>query len=399
MTALASEPRTDGRRLLAGLRADRPVRLAEHLARHGALDLRDRASLLSGLEASGLRGRGGAGFPAALKADAVRRRSSRPVVVVNAVEGEPVSGKDKALLRHVPHLVLDGAVALAAALGARTVVVGVAAGARAERAALAAALAERAARRLDGRVRVEVAPVPDGFVAGEETALLSYLNGGPAKPTFTPPRPFERGLGGRPTLVQNAETVAHVALIARHGPAWFRELGTPDEPGTTLFTLTGAVRRPGVYEAEVGVALPDLLAAAGGAARQPQAFLVGGYFGTWFTAAEAAALRLDDATLRARGGGLGARAVVVLAEGASGLAESARIARYLAEASAGQCGPCVHGLAAIAGALAQAAQGRGDRARIARWCDQVAGRGACRHPDGAARFVASALRVFGAGGP
>ena len=397
MSALAQSDRTYAPRLLAGVRAERALSLAEHLARHGRLEPGPAPSLAGLLAASGLQGRGGGAFPVERKLAAVAARPGRAVVLVNAAEGEPLSGKDKALVRHVPHLVLDGAVALAAELGTPDVVVAVSRAAKAERAALATAVSERRALRLDGRAAVEVVAVPDRFVAGEETALVHFLNGGPARPTLAPPRPFERGVGGRPTLVQNAETVAHVALLARHGAAWFRRAGTHAEPGTALFTVTGAVRRPGVYEGELGLPLVDLLDRAGGTERRPQAFLVGGYFGTWLRAADTPGLTLDDACLRGYGAALGARVVAVLPEGASGLAESARIARFLADESAGQCGPCVNGLAAIAGAMERVARGdRGDaRERLARWCAQVEGRGACRHPDGAVRFVASALEVFG----
>ena len=382
-------------RLLAGLHPNHAVSLGEHLARYGALDLR-HSSLYGLLEASGLQGRGGAGFPVARKLQAVAQGRGKPVVVVNATEGEPLSGKDKVLLRHVPHLVIDGAALLAAELGTTDVVIAVARGAKAERAVVASAVGERRSRRTDGRIAVRIAAVPDGFVAGEETALVQHLNGGPALPTLAPPRPFEQGVGGRPTLVQNAETVAHVALIARFGPDWFRQLGTRAEPGSALFTISGAVRRPGVHEAALGTPLREVIALAGGVTKTPQAFLVGGYFGTWISAADAAQLTLDDACLSQLGGGLGARAIAVLPEDACGVAETARVARYLAGESAGQCGPCVHGLDAIADALERAARpGRDDeRERIARWAGHVTGRGACKHPDGAARFVASALDVF-----
>ena len=383
-------------RLLAGLHVDRAMSLSEHVARYGALDLRHQPSLYGLLEASGLQGRGGAGFPVARKVQAVAGSRGRPIVVVNGAEGEPLSGKDKVLLRHLPHLVLDGAVALAAELGTTDVVVAVARSAKTERASLASAVAERRARRSDGRIVIRIASVPDRFVAGEETALVQHLNGGPALPTLTPPRPFERGVDGRPTLIQNVETVAQIALLARFGPDWFRQLGTRDEPGSALFTVSGAVRRPGVHEAGLGTPLRDLIALAGGVTKTPQAFLIGGYFGTWIAAADAAQLTLDDVCLRQLGGGLGARAIAVLGEDACGVAETARVARYLAGESAGQCGPCVHGLAAIADALERAARLERDdeRARIARWAGQVTGRGACKHPDGATRFVASALEVF-----
>lgn len=397
MSALPLEQAAPARRLLAGIHRDRPVSLAEHVSRHGRLDLQS-GSLHALLDASGLQGRGGAAFPVARKLAAVAAQRGRPFVVVNATEGEPLSGKDKVLLRHVPHLVLDGAAVLAAELGADEAVVAVASAAKSEAAALVAAVAERRTHRIDGRIRIEVAAVPDRFVAGEETALVHFLNGGPAVPRTTPPRPFERGIAGRPTLVQNAETVAYAALVARHGPAWFRGLGTSSEPGPALFTVSGAVRRPGVHEAALGIPLLELIELAGGPSAVPQAVLVGGYFGTWFTAAGARELTLDEACLAPRGGGLGARAVFVLPADVCGVAETARVARFLAEQGAGQCGPCVHGLAAIATALERTARLERieERARIARWCRQVEGRGACRHPDGAVRFVASALDVFAA---
>jgi NADH:ubiquinone oxidoreductase subunit F (NADH-binding) len=369
-------------RLLAGVRTDnRPVGLGEHLAVYGGLTLGE-GDLIAVLRASGLRGHGGGGFPCGDKLAAVAARRGRPVVVVNATEGEPASKKDRALVRLVPHLVLDGAAAAAAAIGAREVVIAIARSAADERRSLVAALRERSDRH-----RWRIATVPDGFVVGEETALLNALAGRPAKPSLKPPYPFERGLGGAPTLVQNAETLAHVALIARFGPRWFRSLGTDAEPGTALVTLSGAVAHPGVYEVELGTRTHELIEQAGGATEPVSAFLVGGYFGRWTG---------DSSQPLTIGAGLGAGVVVALPAAACGVRESARVTRYLAGESAGQCGPCVHGLAALAAGLEQIADGqtRDDRDRLARWANQVTARGACRHPDGAARFVASALDVF-----
>jgi len=388
-------------RLLGDARRDgKPVPLEDHLRQHGSLPLRPRrgaaAELIELAEASGLQGRGGAGFPTARKLRAVAGRR-RPVVLANGAEGEPISAKDKVLLAHVPHLVLDGAVLAAAAVGADEVMIAVGAGADRAFAAVRGAIRERDRRRLD-RVSIRLVAVPHDFVAGEETALVNWLNGGPPKPTFTPPRPFERGLGGRPTLVQNVETFAHLALVGRYGARWFRALGDPAQPGTALVTLRGAVRRPGVYEIPLGLPLRELVDWAGGPAEPVQAFLIGGYFGTWISADEAESVALLDADLARLGGSLGARAIFALPEAACGIAETARVSRYLADESAGQCGPCVHGLDAIARALEQLAWGgRGGRKedpRLTRWLEQVTGRGACRHPDGATRLVSSGLRVF-----
>jgi NADH:ubiquinone oxidoreductase subunit F (NADH-binding) len=376
-------------RLVAGLDTRRSIPLPEHLARHGRLELR-RGELAAELGASGLCGRGGARFPVARKLRAVADRRGHPVVVVNAVEADPMSGKDKLLLRHLPHLVIDGAAALAGELGASEAFILYSASARRAGDALRAALAERRAQRFDP-CTIEAVELQAGFVRGQETAVVQYLNGGPALPTVVPPRPFQSGVGGAPTLVQNAETAAHVALIGRYGSRWFRELGTPTEPGTALFTLTGAVGRQGVYEAALGSPLGDLVAGAGGLQGTPRGFLVGGYAGAWVDARAAGSLRLDEASLRARGGTFGVGAVAVLAEDACGVCATARIVRFLASESAGQCGPCVHGLEAIATAFERPDP---DTARIERWLGQVRGRGACRHPDGTARLVASSLKVF-----
>jgi NADH:ubiquinone oxidoreductase subunit F (NADH-binding) len=385
-------------RLLAGVRGDgRPVSLPEHLDRHGPLPARrgrgQDLALIGLVEMSGLRGRGGGSFPTGRKLRAVAAAGGRPVVVVNGVEGEPISSKDHALLAYDPHLVLDGAVAAAAAVGARDVFVAVNRDAGDALSAVERAIAER---RDADRVSFRAVAVPNRFVAGEETALVNVVNGGSPTPTFTPPRPFEKGVRGAPTLVQNAETLAHLALIARYGPDWFRAVGTRAEPGTALVTLKGAVHRPGVYEIPLGLPLRELVAWAGGLRTPVSAYLVGGYFGTWVAAADAEASLLVDSDLSRHGASLGARAIFALPATACGVVETARLARYLADESARQCGPCVHGLDSVAKALERLARAKTkeQEPRLPRWLDQIAGRGACRHPDGAVRMVRSALDVF-----
>jgi NADH:ubiquinone oxidoreductase subunit F (NADH-binding) len=395
MAVSEAAPRAELPRLLAGVRTDgSPVPFDEHLAVYGAPPVRLGGRLIDLVEASGLAGRGGAGFPTATKLRAVAAARGRKFVVANGTEGEPLSRKDKALLGCVPHLVLDGAALAATAVGADEVVVAVGQGAARERTALTRAVAERARSGLD-RVRFQVAAAPDGFVVGEETALLSWLSGRAAKPTLVPPRPSERGMRGRPTLVQNVETLAQLALVARYGPEWFRELGTDAEPGSVLVTLSGAVSRPGVYEVGLGMPIRELVELAGGKAEPVSAYLIGGYFGSWVAAADAERSALLDSQLRPLGASLGARTLFLLPARVCGIVETARLARYLATESAGQCGPCVHGLDAIAGGLERAARPeRADLPRLERWLEQVRGRGACRHPDGAVRLVASALDVF-----
>jgi NADH:ubiquinone oxidoreductase subunit F (NADH-binding) len=219
--------------------------------------------------------------------------------------------------------------------------------------------------------------VPSHYLAGQESALVSHLNGGRALPTFAPPLPFEQGVARRPTLVANAETLAHLALIARHGPDWFRELGMPSQHGSALVTLAGPVARPGVYEIEYGTSLSGLIDAAGGSTGGVRAALVGGYAGSW----------IDGSLLP----------TLAMSEEACPVAETVRVARWLADQSSGQCGPCVHGLEAIAATVAEIAQGsaRAKAApRIARLASLVERRGACGHPDGAVNFILSAVETF-----
>jgi NADH:ubiquinone oxidoreductase subunit F (NADH-binding) len=346
------------------------------------------------VERAGLRGRGGAGFPTAVKMRAVARGRSRAVVVANGTEGEPASYKDKLLLTHQPHLVLDGALLAAAAVGAERVVLGVEESAPEAARALRRALAERASAE-PGGIDVEVVATPSGYVSGEESALVAFVNGGPARPTTVPPRPFEKGVGRRPTLVSNVETLGHLAQIARNGATWFRGSGSAEEPGTALVTLSGALSRPGVIEVPIGTPLSTIVE-RGGPLGPVGAALVGGFFGTWVPA-ESFGLAFSRAGLAEVGASPGAGVVIVVPEGACGLAETARIMAWYAAEGAGQCGPCVFGLPAIAGEMAALSHGpvpAGGLARLKRWAAQVEGRGACRHPDGSVRLLRSALAAF-----
>ena len=388
---------TTARLTLDWQRADRAATLREHSARFGPLPrpAGGRRDLLDQVEASGLTGRGGAGFPTATKMRAVAARRRPAVVVANGMESEPASEKDQALLARAPHLVLDGISLAAGAVGAaeahiclpRTrswLVDGV-----------LAAVAERQQAGID-QIPIAVHELPHHYVSSEETSLVHWLNGGEAKPTTTPPRPFERGVGKRPTLVDNVETLAHVALIARFGADWFRQVGTREATGTMLTTVTGGVSRPGVYEVEAGTAVGDVLALAGlqdGA----EAVLIGGYSGTWHDIAAVEGRPFTAAGLYPVGASPGAGVLFALPAEACGLTEAARIMRYLASQGAQQCGPCIFGLPAIADDLGQLAAGRpeGDPlSRMQRRFGVITGRGACRHPDGAVRMAASAVQTF-----
>ncbi len=393
-------------RLLPPAFSGETASLGAHLARHGGLPSGDRCDLIAEVGRAGLTGRGGGAYPTARKLAAVAAAAGSPVVIVNGTEGEPASAKDKVLMATEPHLVLDGAVAAARAVGASEVIV---AANPAVADTINDAISERRALRSRSRgwpsrgsptrglddVAISMVPAARGFVAGEATAVVNWIGGGPPVPTATPPRLAERGLHGRPTLVQNAETLGHVALIARYGARWFREVGTETEPGSMLVTIVGSVREPGVREIEIGAPVTEVLAQAGGPARPLRALLIGGYFGTWVPWAAAADLPFSAAGLAAVGAAPAAGLVAALPASACGLAETARVARYLAAESAGQCGPCVFGLDAIAGELASLATGRSfSLTRLRRWLSQADRRGACHHPDGAVSFIRSALVVF-----
>lgn len=383
LPAAAQRPETV-RRLSAAMAPD----LASHLAAVGPLPpLTDRARLLAEVRESGLTGHGGAAFPTARKLETVAA-GRHPVVVANGAEGEPASAKDRALLTGAPHLVLDGLQVAAAVTGARTAYAYVVASAEA---GVRRALAERS-----DPVPVEVVIAAESFVSGQETAVVAAIEGRPPVPRDAPELVVRRGVRGRPTLVQNVETLGHLALIARRGGAWFRSVGTDRQPGTFLSTLSGAVRRPGVHEAAYGVRLDELLALAGGPTEPLQAVLVGGYHGVWLPAAALSA-PLSAEGLAPWGASPGAGVVVAVGRSESGLALTARIAGYLANENARQCGPCLNGLPAIATVLGRMASGVRDPQlpRQVEWLTRVVeGRGACHHPDGTARMVRSALEVF-----
>jgi NADH:ubiquinone oxidoreductase subunit F (NADH-binding) len=246
-------------------------------------------------------------------------------------------------------------------------------------------------------VQETLARPPDRFIAGEESALAAWLESGASLPAFRPDKGVPLRIGRRSALVHNAETLAHVAMIARTGAEAFRAHGLIEDPGTCLVTISGAVENPGVVEVDRGTPLIDIARRAT-PHQAPQALLVGGYGGAW-VGPEHFATPYASLSLRAVGSSAGVGVVVVLGPDACGLMESARIAHYLAGQSAGQCGPCVYGLPAIAGDVTRLAQGRVDvalMARLDRRLREVAGRGACRHPDGAVQLVRSALSVFAA---
>lgn len=365
---------------------------SDHVGRLGPLPFRAAPDLVRRLDGAGLRGRGGAGFPTARKVAAVAQAAAaarRPAVVVaNCCEGDPTSVKDEVLLDRSPHLVIDGALAAAAAVGADRVVLAGHAGSSVLR-TLSLALSERPA----SAVAVEPVAIPARYLASEASALVRFLNTGDARPVGRLSPIWQQGVDGRPTLLDNAETLAQLALLARFGPAWFAAVGSPAEPGTVLITIGGVVPRPGVVEVATGTTLRDVLACAGA---PPTGWaLVGGLAGGWLNLDRAAGTGFDTAGLRAAGVHRGVGSITVLPLGACLLAETARIVRHQAEAGARQCGPCMFGLPAIAADLAGLAAG--DRTaldRLHRRLPSIHGRGACGHPDGTVTLAAGTVATI-----
>jgi NADH:ubiquinone oxidoreductase subunit F (NADH-binding) len=368
----------EGPALFAGL-ASGPS-LAAHRRQYGDLPRASLDGLVCAVEGSGLRGRGGAAFPFAVKLRAAAAGSRRPVVVVNLSEGEPASSKDSALARTRPHLVLDGAVGTARALGAHAVHVVLPGDRPLTVAAMDVALAERRDRRMR-LVRHVASP---RFVAGQARAVLELMAGRPNLPVTSWTPEAVSGHRSRPTLLSNAETWAHVGRLLHTGPP--EGLGTADEPGTTLLTLRLPGARVAVREVEYGASLGSVLPAPDDAA-----VLLGGFHGTWTTARTARGLRVSVPGFREAGCALGAGLVLCLDD--CPVAWSQRIVAYLAGQSARRCGPCLNGLPALADALSAIDDGAGT-ARIEQLSALVERRGACAHPDGTVRLVRSLLTAY-----
>ena len=380
----------EGSRLLADL-ADGPG-LVAHRRRSGASNRwphsgNDLATLLESID---LRGRGGAGFPFARKLRTALTARGRRIVVVNAAEGEPASSKDSVLMIGSPHLVLDGAQIVAAALHATEIHVVVPGERAAVQRAVAAAIAERADA---DAVPMQLHQAECRFVAGESSAVLELLAGRPNLPVTTSGPSAIKGLNGRPTVLSNAETYAQTALLVRDGLDAYYATGTRTEPGTRLFTVDGDGDRPTVLEVPHGTRVQSVLAACD--AETDTGVLLGGYHGTWLSPATVEGLTVSAPAMSAVGAAIGAGVLLPLREGTCPVRRTAAIVDYLAGETANRCGPCRFGLPALAGAMRDLALGvvHSDE-RIAQLANAVEGRGACHHPDGTTRAIRSLASAF-----
>ncbi|MCX4236711.1 NADH-ubiquinone oxidoreductase-F iron-sulfur binding region domain-containing protein [Streptomyces sp. NPDC020707] len=372
--------------------------LPMHLKVHGPLEPMGGEQLAQLSERINLKGRGGAGFPFHKKlrsvAEAAIRRGVRPVVVVNGSEDEPACRKDTVMINRAPHLILDGALLVAEALGARTLVIGVTR--ESTQRSMEAALSERGlTNRRNATIRARVQRNPVRMVTGAAASLVRSIDGGPAIPPGRKTSASQNGVGGAPTLLSNAETFAQLAIAARIGAERYGNTGLYDEPGTVMLTVSGAVARPMVIEAPTGVPLRYILQLAG-APPVPQGVLTGGYHGKWLDSATVNEAIVSRNSLDAVGGALGAGAILPISMNTCPLGESLRVAQWLAEESAGQCGPCYLGLPAAARGMEDILNGGGPAAleALKQVANAVKRRGACSHPDGSAMFLESTIKAF-----
>ena len=393
---LPSVATTHGPVLLAGVLVQpgqpalRSPDLGPHRAIHGAPLLagprarRQLDDVVAIARDHGIRGRGGANFPFALKLEAVARERRKPIVVINAAEGEPASGKDLVLLTSAPHLVLDGAVTSARALGAQEIIVWLHHGSPALP-SVRRAVQERSIA--DSDLTFRIAQAPDRFVAGQATSVMRGLSGGPALPYTLREQVSSKGVNGRPTLLSNAETFALMAVAVQHGP---------ETAGQLLTTVMDERGHRTVVESRRGTMVTEVLQAAG-LDPHGRPVLAGGYAGAWIGADNLHRATLDDLVLTNPDIRLGVGLFAVAPVGACPVAVTSFIVTWLAGQSAGQCGPCTFGLPATAEAfqrLAVSCALPDDRDRLVRWLPMLSGRGACAHPDGVVGLVRSTGEVF-----
>ncbi|WP_449372721.1 NADH-ubiquinone oxidoreductase-F iron-sulfur binding region domain-containing protein [Arthrobacter psychrolactophilus] len=362
--------------------------MIQHEHAYGPLDTHTMASeLIDALAQAGLTGRGGAAFASWRKVAATQQGTGAPhaIVIANGAEGEPLSFKDKTLLAHSPHLVLDGLLLVGRTVNATELYL--------YSNAVSMGSVQNAVTQRADATRIKVIQAADTFISGEASAVVHAIGRGEAIPLDKSKRLSASGLKKRPTLVFNVETLAHIALIARFGATWFTSVGTDDDAGTRLLSISGHATEQ-VLEMAASTNVAEVLAAAAVDPSEVQAILVGGYHGRWIKPLNYRLSTNGPALSTVRPG---AGVIHLLGTGECGLKAAADIARYLARESAKQCGPCMFGLPAMAQTLSALADG--DRnpqlpAELERLSALVSGRGACHHPDGFVQLIASALETF-----
>jgi NADH-quinone oxidoreductase subunit F len=365
-------------------------------------------SIIEELKASGLRGRGGAGFPTGLKWSFMTRPSpAQKYILCNSDEGEPGTFKDRDILRYNPHQLIEGM-----AIGAY--VMGATVGYNYMRGEfwepyerMEQALAEARATGfigqniLDSGINFELHNFmgAGAYICGEETALMESLEGKKGMPRFKPPFPANFGLYGRPTNINNTESFASVPVILEKGGKWFSELGTPKSGGTKIFSVSGHVNKPGNYEIPLGTPFRDLLALAGGVrdGHQLKAVIPGGSSVPVLPADKIINVNMDYESLTAAGSMLGAGSVIIMDETTCMVGVLARISHFYYEESCGQCTPCREGTGWLSRIVHRIEHGKGtmdDIALLDSVAEKIMGRTICALGDAAAMPVRSFIQHF-----
>ncbi len=361
------------------------------------------------LKTSGLRGRGGAGFPTGVKWDKVlNHRVKERYFVCNAGEHEPGTFKDRYLLKTIPHQLIEGCLIASRTAQAKASFIYVNHEYHEERENLKKALAQAKEHGLVGKnilgsgidIDLQVFEGHGSYVAGEETAMLESMQGRPAMPRQKPPfYPTDYGLYGKPTLVNNVETLCNIPRILHKGAAWFTQVGTEKCPGTMMFSLSGAVNRPGVYEMPMGVTVRELIEQCGGGVpggRTIKAVFPGGPSFSMLTA-DQLDLPMDFDSLKKAGTGLGSAGVIVVDDATCMVRQTLKFSNFFKGESCGQCPPCRMGTINLATLMTKIEAGEGtqkDLDSLLQLCGFVKGTGYCTLVTGASVLVQSSVKLF-----
>jgi len=366
-------------------------------------------AIIDEVKASGLRGRGGAGFPTGLKWSFMPKNDPRPsYLVVNADESEPGTCKDREIMRHDPHLLVEGCLYAGFAMRAHACYIYVRGEYIRERERLQAAIDEAYEAKLIGKNNIHgwdfdvyVSHGAGAYICGEETALLESLEGKKGQPRLKPPFPANAGLYGAPTTVNNVESIAVVPDILRRGAPWFAALGRPNNTGTKLFCISGHVNEPCNVEEEMGIPLRELIEKHAGGVRggwdNLLAVIPGGSSVPCVPASMCQELLMDFDSLREVQSGLGTAAVIVMDKSTDIVKAIARIAYFYKHESCGQCTPCREGTGWMWRVLERMAKGQAERREIDMLLDvskQIEGHTICALGDAAAWPIQGLIRHF-----
>ena len=370
---------------------------------------RGHDAIIDEVKASGLRGRGGAGFPTGLKWSFMPKNDSRPsYLAVNADESEPGTCTDREIMRHDPHLLIEGALLASFAMRAHASYIYIRGEFIAEREILQAAIDEAYDAKLIGKDNVNgwdfdlyVHHGAGAYICGEETALLESLEGKKGQPRLKPPFPANCGLYGAPTTVNNVETIASVPDILRRGATWFASLGRPNNTGTKLYCISGHVNEPCTVEEEMGIPLRELIDYYAGGVRggwdNLLAIIPGGSSVPCITADVCDTVLMDFDSLKEAGTALGTGGIIVMDKSTDMIRAIARISYFYKHESCGQCTPCREGTGWMWRVLERMANGEAEKAEIEMLLDvsyQVEGHTICALGDAAAWPVQGLIKNF-----